>query len=311
MTTADAFNRIIESLQVKYYRSAMREVIKPSELNGSVEPRNILVQVKSGDFFGERDFLRIPPGSFYFMPVGSPIFFRHGRSAKYPVFGRDGYSSPEQREQFVRTRAFSMGSDSAKDVFSICGFDVHIYGAIPFFSILELPCFIIPPDKEMTYLMDTLIAEEENSKLGKDRLQQNVCEELVIHICRYISGQRNYEKNFDKINYLLDKRLVNIIQYIQSNLGGDLSNQTIASQAYVSRDYVGQFFKTMTNTNLQDYIENQRLERAHYLLRTTKDNVQEIAHKIGFKDPAYFSRRFKMKFNMNANQVRKESAIAI
>jgi AraC-like DNA-binding protein len=104
---------------------------------------------------------------------------------------------------------------------------------------------------------------------------------------------------------------VNIIQYIQSNLNGDLSNQNIAELAYVSKDYVGQFFKTMTNTNLQDYIENQRLERAHYLLRTTKDNVQEIAHNIGFKDPAYFSRRFKMKYNKSANQVRKESSIAI
>lgn len=311
MTTADAFNRIIESLQVKYYRSAMREVIKPSELNGSVEPRNILVQVKSGEFSGERDFIRIPPGSFYFMPVGSPIFFRHGRSTRYPVFGKEGYSSPEQREQFVRSRLSAKGIETGKDIFSICGFDVHIYGAIPFFSILELPCFIIPPDEEMSYLMDTLIAEEENSKLGKDRLQQNLCEELVIHICRYISSQQSYEKNFDKINYLLDKRLVNIIQYIQSNLAGDLSNQTIASQAYVSRDYVGQFFKTMTNTNLQDYIENQRLERAHYLLRTTKDNVQEIAHNIGFKDPAYFSRRFKIKYSKNANQVRKESSIAI
>jgi transcriptional regulator GlxA family with amidase domain len=147
--------------------------------------------------------------------------------------------------------------------------------------------------------------------LGKERLQRNLCEELVVHICRYISSKPEYEKNFEKINYLLDKRLVNIIQYIQSNLNGDLSNQNIAELAYVSKDYVGQFFKTMTNTNLQDYIENQRLERAHYLLRTTKDNVQEIAHNIGFKDPAYFSRRFKMKYNKSANQVRKESSIAI
>lgn len=311
MSSVDAFNRIIESLQVKYYRSALREVIKPSELNGSIEPRNILVQVKSGEFFGEREFLKIPPGSFYFMPVGSPIFFRHGKSARYPVFGKEGYASPEQREQYVRTRQLSDGPDGSRDIFSICGFDVHIYGAIPFFSILELPCFVIPPDEELNYLVGTLIAEEEQGLLGRERLQRNLCEELVIHICRYIAAQPAYGKNFDKINYLLDKRLVNIIQYIQAHLGEDLSNQTIASQAYVSRDYVGQFFKTMTNTNLQDYIENQRLERAHYLLRTTKDNVQEIAHHTGFKDPAYFSRRFKIKFNKNANQVRKESVIAI
>lgn len=311
MAPEDAFNRIIEALQVKYYRSALREVVKPSELNGSIEPRNILVQIKSGSFYGERDYHEIKKGSFYFMPVGSPIFFRHGKSQKYPVFGKEGYHSPEQREQFVKSRSISEGYDESKDLFSIIGFDVHIYGAIPFFSILELPCFVIPFDEEMNYLVETLVTEEESKLLGKERLQRNLVEELVVHICRYISNKPEFEKNFEKITYLLDKRLVNIIQYIQSNLGGDLSNQTIAELAYVSKDYVGQFFKTMTNTNLQDYIENQRLERAHYLLRTTKDNVQEIAHGIGFKDPAYFSRRFKLKFRKNANQIRKESIIAI
>ncbi|MBL7922883.1 MAG: helix-turn-helix transcriptional regulator, partial [Bacteroidia bacterium] len=232
-------------------------------------------------------------------------------SSHYPVFGKEGFNSPDLREQYVRSRMLSEGYDVHKDLFSIVGFDVHIYGAIPFFSILELPCFVMPFDEEMNYLVETLIQEEEKKLLGRERLQRNLSEELVVHICRYIESKHEYKKNFEKINYLLDKRLVNIIQYIQSNLGGDLSNQTIAELAYVSKDYVGQFFKTMTNTNLQDYIENQRLERAHYLLRTTKDNVQEIAHGIGFKDPAYFSRRFKLKFRQNANQVRKESAIAI
>ena len=103
---------------------------------------------------------------------------------------------------------------------------------------------------------------------------------------------------------------MNIIQYIHANLSEDLSNNRIAEKAYVSKDYVGQFFKTLTNTNLQDYIENQRLEKAFALLRTTKDNVQEIAHSVGFKDPAYFSRRFKLKFSSNANQVRKDNSIA-
>ncbi|HQF27710.1 MAG TPA: hypothetical protein PLD36_03780, partial [Bacteroidia bacterium] len=66
----EIFNRIIESLQVKYYKSALREIVKPSELNASIEPRNILVQVNSGYCYGEREFERINPGQFYFMPVG-------------------------------------------------------------------------------------------------------------------------------------------------------------------------------------------------------------------------------------------------
>ncbi len=302
----ETFNRIIEALQVKYYRSALREIIKPAELNASIEPRNVLVQINSGNCYGEKNFTRIEPGSFYFMPVGSPIYFRHGKSEKYNVFGKEGFNSPEHREEFVKTISISDSHDQNKDIFSIIGFDVAIYGAIPFFSILELPCFIIPFDEELNYLMQALITEEEEKRLGRDRLLGNLTEELVLHICRYIYNKPEYQHNFEKINFLLDKRLVNIIQYIQNNLKDDLSNQKIADLAYVSKDYVGQFFKTLTNTNLQDYIENQRLEKAHNLLRTTKDNIQEIALSVGFKDPAYFSRRFKIRFKQNANQIRKD-----
>lgn len=307
----EVFNRIIDSLQVKYYRSAKREIIKPSELNAAIEPRNILVQVNSGYCYGERNFHRINPGDFYFMPVGSPIYFRHGNSSSYDVFGKEGFVNPEIRGKYTKNLSSKETIDPTKDVFSILGFDVHIYGAIPFFSILELPCFTIPADTEMNYLMQTMISEEQGDNLGKERLLRNFTEELVVHICRFIHDKPEYEKNFEKIVYLLDKRLVNIIQYVSSNLGDDLSNVKIAEKAAVSKDYVGQFFKSLTNTNLQDYIENQRLEKALFLLRTSKDNVQEIAHAVGFKDPAYFSRRFKLKYNVNANQVRKENSIAI
>ncbi|CAN5591258.1 hypothetical protein BH11BAC2_BH11BAC2_14620 [soil metagenome] len=310
-TRDEIFNRIIDAIQVKYYRCSLREIVKPVELNGSIESRNILVQVNSGYCYGERNFTRIEPGSFYFMPVGSDIYFRHGKSQKYPTFGRQGFASPEQREEYVKSRSIADGYDDKKDIFSIIGFDVNIYGAIPFFSILELPCFILPFQEEMNFLMRALIEEDESRILGRDRLLRNFTEELVVHLCRFIHDKPEYQKNFEKVNYLLDKRLVNIIQFIQNNLKDDLSNNKIAELAYVSKDYVGQFFKSLTNTNLQDYIEDQRLEKAHYLLRTTKDNVQEIAHGIGFKDPAYFSRRFKIKFKKNANQVRRESVLQI
>ena len=306
----ETFNRIIESLHVKYYRSSLREIVQPVELCATIEPRNLLMQVNSGFCFGEKNFTRINPGDFYFMPVGSEIYFRHGQSNNYPVFGREGFSSPQQRELYMKSISSNDGTDNRKDVFSIMGFDAQIYGAIPFFAILEMPCFVIPYDEEMNYLMKTMIHEEEEKKLGRDRLLKDLSDEMVLHICRYIDSRPDYRRNFEKINFLLDKRLVNIIQYIQANLHEELNNNRIAEIAFVSKDYVGQFFKSMTNTNLQDYIENQRLERARALLLTSQDNVQEIAHLVGFKDPAYFSRRFKIKFSKNANQVRKERSLS-
>jgi two-component system response regulator YesN len=36
----------------------------------------------------------------------------------------------------------------------------------------------------------------------------------------------------------------------------------------------------------------QRLDRARYLLRTSKASIKEVTYNIGLRDPAYFSRVF-------------------
>jgi AraC-like DNA-binding protein len=41
------------------------------------------------------------------------------------------------------------------------------------------------------------------------------------------------------------------------------------------------------------------------LLRTTKKSIQEIGNEIGYKDTAYFCRRFKMMFGIPAGKMRK------
>jgi AraC family transcriptional regulator of arabinose operon len=300
------FDRIINSLQIHYFKGSVREIIKPSQLSRSIEQKNILVQQNAGNFYAGENETLMSDNSFYFIPAGQPIFFKHGKASQYKSYGKEGFPTRELREEYIKPVSIQSEITPGKDRFSLLGFDVLIYGAIPFFSILELPCFFIPFDEEMNYLMKNIILEDEQDKIGRQTLIDNLTREVTIHICRHIYTRPEYAKNISKLDFLLDRRLVNIIQHIQEHLEKDLSNETIASLAYVSKDYVGQFFKTLTKNNLQEYIENQRLEKAHLLLRTTRDSVQEISHQVGFKDPAYFSRRFKMKYLVNANQLRKQ-----
>ncbi|MEP7171307.1 MAG: helix-turn-helix transcriptional regulator [Bacteroidota bacterium] len=301
----DNFNRIIEALEVHYYKASIREVIQPVQLNNTKEQKNVLVQSVEGSFYAGKENKLMKNGEFYFLPSEQPIYFKHGKSTNYKIFNTTGFTSVEQRELYLKPININDKPQNGKSIFSIIGFEVLLYGAIPFFTILELPCILIPYDEELSYLMRNIILEDSKSEIGSSALTRCLLNELVIHICRYIYKCPEYKKNLLKLNYLLDKRLVTIIEYIQNNLAKDLSNEKIAEVAYVSKDYAGQFFKSLTGNNLQDYVENRRLEYAHFLLRTCNDNVQEIAHQIGFKDPAYFSRRFKLKFNENAKEIRK------
>jgi YesN/AraC family two-component response regulator len=136
----------------------------------------------------------------------------------------------------------------------------------------------------------------------------SLLKEMVVTLCRYIQSVEELQSHVEKLNYMTDKRLVDVVSYINENLEKDLSNKSIAQVAFVSEDYIGQFFKTMTNRNLQDYVEDRRLDNAWKMLRTNPQSVSDVSHRVGFKDPAYFSRRFKLKFGVNANAVRQGKA---
>ena len=300
----ESFNRIVDALEVKYVLASKRRVVEPVELVNTLEQKDILIKVESGFFTSCKNHRQIHAGTFCLIPKGSLIHFRHGKGP-YTQLGSEGFTSAEHRENFLKPVHYQDAAKPDADIFSILGFEVLIHGAIPFFSIIELPCMFIDKNDVLSDLLNKILAEEGMDEVGKSSMVKKYTEEIIIHICRIIYSNPELSAQTQKLGYLLDKRLISIIQYIQENLGSDLSNIKIAELAFVSKDYIGQFFKSLTNINLQDYIENRRLEQAYFLLRTTTDNIQEIAHKVGFKDPAYFSRRFKIRFLQNAKEVRK------
>lgn len=299
-------SKFIDSLSVKYYRSGYREVLTPVALNGTTEDRNVLVCLNKGHMFVGRDKEEVlmQPGTFWFFPAGHEIFVKHGKGRHYVELGREGFRDAAHRESYLRTISGLDDFSRMKEVWSILSFDVQLYSAIPFFNTLDMPPFPLPADTEMFYLIRHICLEAEQNKLGRDLIINNYMQEAVVHLMRYIDSQPHLRTYVERLSYLTDKRLVEVVRYIQNNMDKDLRNKAISKIAYMSEDYVGQFFKSLTGKNLQDYIENQRLERAMYLLKTTPDNIQEISHKVGFKDPAYFSRRFKLKYNLNAHSVR-------
>jgi len=305
------FSKMLDALDIQLFKVNQRRVINPVHLNGSYEQKNVLIYSKKGNIYVGEKYQLLEKGGFYFVPVGQPLYVKFGKSNKYATYGKEGFQSSPEREKHIVPLSIYSDTRDVEDAFVIVRFDVLIYNVISLFSILELQGFVMPPSDEFASIIEKMLEEEEKENIGRSKMLNTLTEQMVVHIFRSIAIQPNFDKFMDKIDYLLDKRLINIIKYIHDNLDKDLSNKAIAAIAYVSEDYVGQFFKSLTNKNLQEYVESQRLERAHYLLRTRSDIVQEIAYQVGFKDPAYFSRRFKLKYGVNANVVRRKDTFAI
>jgi len=296
-------SKFVESLHLSFERAHFREVTKPVSFEGNAYRKNIILMLNRGHLCIGNDSQVVPENSFVFFSSHSQISLRQG-IGKATELEEEEFMGEKQKPGFIRRVSCMEDRSEFPELCTLVTFDLLLYDTIPFFEMLGIPQIILPPDEEFAYLVKHIAIEYELNKLGRTKIIRNYMEEIIIHMCRYIDSQSQFQPFMEKLEFLNDRRLVDIVKYIQDNLEKDLSNRIIATIAYVSEDYIGQFFKTMTGKNLQDYIENKRLERAMFLLRTQPDNIQEIAHRVGFKDPAYFSRRFKMKFGANANAVR-------
>ena len=92
---------------------------------------------------------------------------------------------------------------------------------------------------------------------------------------------------------------------IDENISKDLSNKILSDHLNISEDYVGQFFRNNIGFSPQDYIEHRRMEKAIKILREKTDAIKVISNDVGFKDTAYFCRRFKMMFGVQAGKMKK------
>ncbi len=189
-------------------------------------------------------------------------------------------------------------------------FEAKVFDSVNFFASLDIPPFIISNYPALAKTVNELIAENISELPGKERIVKLKTEEVVVEVIRYILQHRLFvEKLATNSTYFKDPRLIDIFTYIKQYLGGDLSNKVLAGVANVSEDYVGQYFKMLTGINPQDYIEYQRMEMAVNLLRTTKKSIREIGQEVGYKDTAYFCRRFKMMFGIPAGKMRRRESL--
>lgn len=98
----------------------------------------------------------------------------------------------------------------------------------------------------------------------------------------------------------LDKKFINEFSaFIESNIANEeLNVEEICKSMGISRVQLYRKVKALMSINVNDYILNTRLQKAKYLLQHEEHSISEIAYKVGFTSPAYFSTVFKSKFGV-------------
>jgi AraC-like DNA-binding protein len=301
------YNKIIESLGVRFIKAKNIKLLQPIHIKNFYDVENTIVLLHQGEISFGPEKEKVKEGEILFIPGGKMVSLTYGGSNPTTLSNEEFVSNKE--------KYFAINKDTNKigtlpDSFGYITFEAKVFDSVNFFASLDIPPFVLNNSPELAKTINELIVEELSMYPGKERVIKLKTEEIVVEVIRYILKNRLFvEQLATNSTYFKDPRLIDIFAYIKEYLGGDLSNKVLANVANVSEDYVGQYFKMLTGINPQDYIEYQRMEMAVNLLRTSKKSIREIGAEVGYKDTAYFCRRFKMMFGIPAGKMRRRESL--
>jgi DNA-binding response OmpR family regulator len=95
------------------------------------------------------------------------------------------------------------------------------------------------------------------------------------------------------------KFIENAVKCVEKNVSAsDFSVEDLATELGISRAYVFKKILALTGKTPLEFMRTIRLQHAAQLLEKSQLSVREIAYKVGFNNPKYFTKHFKEQFNL-------------
>lgn len=98
-------------------------------------------------------------------------------------------------------------------------------------------------------------------------------------------------------------------QYIKQNLETIIGCKEVASQMYLTPDYLSRLFKEEKGITLQKYIHQEKIEKAKHLLATTNLSISIVAQLTGFTHFSHFSMTFRKATGLSPADYRKQGKV--
>ena len=153
-----------------------------------------------------------------------------------------------------------------------------------------------------SFTLEALYKRAYEAAVEEAAYSQQLMAGIVNHLIGMMySLERNRElsKNQQQVDMISRARM-----RIRESLESDITIQQIAEELGVSYSNLRKLFKEHTGLSPATYQQELRLLRAKELLSTTELSIKEIAYRLNFESPDYFSAKFKAKMGVKPSEVR-------
>lgn len=166
-------------------------------------------------------------------------------------------------------------------------------------------------DKEKQLLYDCVIRIQTELKENIDIYSQTIIVstiELLLNYCNRFYGRQFITRKANNNDIL--SRVESLLKNYYD--GNDFTRKLptvkyLAEIINLSPGYLGDLLKKESGMNAQEHIHHAVINKAKEILIGTNESVSEIAWKLGFEYPQYFSRLFKSKTGKTPLEFRQMS----
>ena len=134
--------------------------------------------------------------------------------------------------------------------------------------------------KEIEDIMEAMLRESREKQPSWGRVMESYLNILITKMLRKTEAGVKKEELSDVWQELAE--------YIDQNLGGELSLSALAGKCFYNPSYFSRMFKEKFGVSLVEYVTRKRLDHAIDLLCGSELSIEEISERSGFSDRGNF-----------------------
>lgn len=174
------------------------------------------------------------------------------------------------------------------------------------FNHADLLCNkIFSLQRDSYFIVTRLIEELSNDNLYSNDLSLCYLKQLIIQMLR-LDNSHFHSKPTTHMQQTYENELLNdILLYIDDNIYEKISVSTLCDHFCISTSMLHSLFRKNMNNTAKNYINELKLSKSKELIRNSTHTLSEISEMLGFSSIHYFSKKFKLYFNISPTEYSK------
>jgi AraC-like DNA-binding protein/mannose-6-phosphate isomerase-like protein (cupin superfamily) len=237
------------------------------------------------------ELIELRPGAFALVPHGMGHDLMSGRRVKTePFFDLPVEQVSERYERLV----YGGGGEETQLICGAVCFDhpaaVDLVRQLP--RVIHVDAWNAPESEWMQSTLRLMAIESKHRRAGGETIVTRLADILVIQGIRsWLARGEGMQQGW--LAALRDERIGRAIVAMQREPGASWTVESLARNVSMSRSAFALRFQDLVGESPMEYLTRWRMQSAAQALRTTNEQVIDIAERYGYGSEAAFSRAFK------------------